>query len=177
VSIAVRVLMIHSGVTMRRMLTEVLDGVPDIDMAGSAPGGRLGVALLSLVNPHVVLLEASPKRMDALGTLAAIRAAAPELPVIMFSPATGTGAAVTLEALNHGADDYVVQPGMHAPGGPIRHLLDEVCPALRRLGAACKTDADRRIDRMLEGLPERHVDASPDAPVGSHGATPPSTRS
>jgi two-component system chemotaxis response regulator CheB len=166
---------------MRRMLMEVLDGTPDIDMVGSAPGGRLGVALLSLVKPDVVLLEASTVRADVLATLTAIRMAAPGLPVIMFSPAAGAGAAVALEALNRGADDYVAQPGTHAPGGPIRYLLDEVCPALRRLGAAGGTGADRRIDRMIEGLPVYHVEvpgeASSEAPVGSRRATPPPARS
>ena len=150
----IRVLVIHRSVTMRRMLTEVFDSTPGIEMAGSVPDGRVGAARISLVTPDVVLLEASAARTDVLETLAAIQKAAPGLPVVLFSPATGPGAAVTLEALDRGADDYVAQPGAHAPGGPIRYLLDEVCPALRRLGTVGGTGADRQID-----------------------ATPPSTRS
>jgi two-component system chemotaxis response regulator CheB len=177
----IRVLVIHRSVTMRRMLTEVLDSTPGIEMAGSVPDGRVGVAQISLVKPDVVLLEAGAARTDVLDALAAIRRVAAGLPVVMFSPATGPGAAVTLEALNRGADGYVAQPGAHAPGGPIRYLLDEVCPALRRLGAACGAGADRRLDRMVEGLRVHGVDATGDAPtdtpVGSRNPSASSTRS
>jgi two-component system chemotaxis response regulator CheB len=173
----IRVLVIHRSVTMRRMLTEVLDSTPGIEMAGSVPDGRVGVSQISLVKPDVVLLEAGAARTDVLDALAAIRRVAAGLPVILFSPATG--AAVTLEALNCGADDYVAQPGAHAPGGPIRYLLDEVCPAIRRLGAA--GGADRQRDRMVEGLRVHGVDAagdvSPDAPVDSRSAASPPPRS
>ena len=93
-----RVLIVDDSVVVRRLLTSVLSGDPDLEVAGSAPNGRIALAKIPQVNPDLVTLDIAMPEMDGLQTLAAIRKTYPHLPVIMFSVLAERGAAATMDA-------------------------------------------------------------------------------
>ena len=106
----IRVLIVDDAVVVRRLVTEALAGDPDIEVAGTAPNGRIALAKLTQVNPDVVILDVEMPEMDGLQTLVELRKTHPRLPVIMFSTLTRRGATATLDALARGASDYVTKP-------------------------------------------------------------------
>jgi two-component system chemotaxis response regulator CheB len=63
--------------------------------------------------------------MSGVETVAAIRARAPRLPVIMFSAYTEDGAAVTIEALSRGASDFVMKPAQTASADTAMNFIRE----------------------------------------------------
>jgi two-component system chemotaxis response regulator CheB len=65
--------------------------------------------MIPLVNPDVVTLDIEMPEMDGLETLRQIRKLYPDLIVIMFSTLSERGAAITIEALSLGANDYVTK--------------------------------------------------------------------
>ena len=107
---AIRVLIIDDSAVMHSLLKLVLTADPRIEVVAAASDGPAGLAMLSEVNPGLVLLDIEMPGMDDLRVLQSIRASHRTLPVIMCSTLTRRGASITLEALAAGASDYVAKP-------------------------------------------------------------------
>ncbi|MGY6499434.1 MAG: protein-glutamate methylesterase/protein-glutamine glutaminase [Acidimicrobiales bacterium] len=118
-----RVLIADDAVVVRRLVSDVLSAVPTIDVVGTAANGRLALAKIPQVSPDIVILDVEMPDMDGIETLTSIRAEYPRLPVIMFSTLTERGAAITLEALMRGANDYVTKP---ANVGSVSEAMERV---------------------------------------------------
>lgn len=118
-----RILVVDDSVVVRKLVTDVLSSTPELEVAGTAANGRIALAKIPLLQPDLVTLDMEMPELDGLGTLRAIRAAYPRLPVIMFSTLTAKGAVATLDALALGASDYVTKP---ANVGSVTAALDSV---------------------------------------------------
>ncbi|TVR66784.1 MAG: chemotaxis response regulator protein-glutamate methylesterase [Gemmatimonadales bacterium] len=106
----IRALVVDDAVVVRRMVSDVLDEDPGIEVAGVAANGRIALQKVPQVSPDVIILDVEMPVMDGLETLKALGKEYPDLPVIMFSTLTERGAEVTLDALSLGASDYVTKP-------------------------------------------------------------------
>jgi two-component system chemotaxis response regulator CheB len=71
--------------------------------------GSIALQRIPQFNPDVLTLDIEMPEMDGLETLRHLRREYSHLRVIMFSTLTERGAAVTLQALTLGADDYVTK--------------------------------------------------------------------
>ena len=130
----IRVLVVDDSVVIRRLLTDILSQDPEIELAGTAPNGRIALAKLPQLNPDIVTLDIEMPELDGLGTLTELRKTYPKLPVIMFSTLTERGALATLDALARGATDYVAKPasaGSLAAG--IQSVKDQLIPKIKAL--------------------------------------------
>lgn len=105
----IRVMVVDDSSVIRRLVTRALEQDPLLDVVGVASNGALGLQRIPLVDPHVLTLDVEMPDMDGLEMLRCIRRDYPNLRVIMFSTLTERGAAITLEALSLGADDYVTK--------------------------------------------------------------------
>ncbi len=103
----IRVLVVDDSVVIRRLVTHALDEDPLIEVVGTASNGAIALQRIPQLNPDVLTLDVEMPQMDGLEMLRHVRRDFPGLRVIMFSTLTERGAAVTLEALSLGADDYV----------------------------------------------------------------------
>jgi two-component system, chemotaxis family, protein-glutamate methylesterase/glutaminase len=126
---------------------------PALEVAGTAPNGRIALAKLPQINPDLVLLDVEMPEMNGLETLAALRQSYPRLPVIMFSRFTQRGAAVTLEALALGANDYVAMPESTARAAEaVSELREQLILKIKEL---CKRrpGSDRIVGGALPASP------------------------
>lgn len=132
----IRVLVVDDSVVIRRLVSDVLSGDAAIEVAATAPNGRIALAKIPQVNPDLVTLDIEMPEMDGLETLGAIRKTNPRLPVIMFSTLTERGAAVTLDALSMGASDYVTKPAnVGSVAAAMQRVRDELIPKIKALCA------------------------------------------
>jgi two-component system chemotaxis response regulator CheB len=69
----IRVLVVDYSVVIRRLMTDILSQDPEIEVAGTAPNGRIALAKLSQVNPDLVTLDIEMPELDGLGTLPELR--------------------------------------------------------------------------------------------------------
>ncbi len=105
----IRALVVDDSVIIRRLVTHALEEDPAVQVVGSAANGVIALKMIPLVNPDVVTLDIEMPEMDGLETLRHIRKLYPDLIVIMFSTLSERGAAITIEALSLGANDYVTK--------------------------------------------------------------------
>ncbi len=105
----IRVLIVDDSVVIRRVVSQVLEQDPALEVMGVASNGAIALERIPQLNPEVVTLDIEMPEMDGIETLRRIRKAYPKLCVIMFSTLTERGGHHTLEALALGANDYVTK--------------------------------------------------------------------
>lgn len=105
----IRVMVVDDSVVIRRLVTVALEEDPVIEVVGTASNGSIGLQRIPQYNPDVLTLDIEMPEMNGLEMLRRVRREYPNVRVIMFSTLTERGAAVTLDALTLGADDYVAK--------------------------------------------------------------------
>jgi two-component system, chemotaxis family, protein-glutamate methylesterase/glutaminase len=129
----VRVLVVDDSVVIRRLVTHALEQEPLIEVVGAAANGVIALERIPQLNPDVITLDIEMPDMDGLEMLRHVRRSHPNVRVIMFSTLTERGAAITLEALTLGADDYVAKASN--AGSLDRSLVslrEELVPKIRQ---------------------------------------------
>jgi len=105
----IRVLVVDDSVVIRRLVTHALSEDPTLEVVGTATNGAIALERVVQLIPDVITLDIEMPEMDGLGVLRHIRNQEVRPRVVMFSTLTDRGAAMTMEALALGADDYVTK--------------------------------------------------------------------
>ena len=105
----IRVLVVDDSAVSRAIICDQIEAAPGMSVAGRARDGRAALEKVAALHPDVITLDLQMPGMDGLAVLDAVLATNP-IPVIMVSSLTYAGAAVTLDALERGAVDYVPKP-------------------------------------------------------------------
>ncbi len=127
----IRVLIVDDSAVVRRLLTRVLGSHPALEVVGTASDGAMALQRMAQFNPDVVTLDIEMPEMDGLEVLRHLRRDNSNVHVIMFSTLTERGAAMTLDALSLGADDYVTKSANAVSGDtPISALQEVLIPKI-----------------------------------------------
>jgi two-component system chemotaxis response regulator CheB len=158
VAAPIRVLVVDDSVVIRRLISEILDADPNIQVVGTAQNGQVALTKLAELKPDAVTLDIEMPIMDGISCLRELRKTYPRLPVVMFSTLTERGASGTLDALAAGASDYVTKPAnVGSVAESRRNIAEQLVPKLIALTNA------RRPPIRTAPLP------SPIPPVAARG--------
>lgn len=164
----ITVVHVDDSPTVRRVVSEALRGLPDVELGGQAVDGREGLALIDRVRPDAVVLDIEMPVMNGIETMRALHKSHPTLPVIMFSTLTERGARATFDALAAGARDYVTKPsstgGLVESVATIRRELGERLVALCPPKPAAPAVPPARVRALAEHPARRREPAAPVAP-------------
>lgn len=105
----IRVLVVDDSALMRKLISNLLAKDPEIEVIATAIDGCFALTKVEQLKPDVVTLDVDMPRMDGLTALAEM-VSKHRTPVIMLSSLTTRGAALTMQALEKGAVDFVCKP-------------------------------------------------------------------
>ncbi len=105
----IKVLVVDDSVFMRRVISDIINGQPDMRVVATASNGKEALALARNFAPDVITMDVEMPVMDGLQALERIMSDTP-LPVIMLSSLTQSGADATVRALHIGAVDFITKP-------------------------------------------------------------------
>jgi two-component system chemotaxis response regulator CheB len=130
----IRVLVIDDSALMRKMLTQILERDPAIEVVGTAMDGAFGLKKLEELQPDVVTLDLEMPQMDGIEALRHITKRG-TTPVIVVSAHTTQGAMQTFKALQWGAFDFVAKPTENA-SVTIEAIAAELVAKIKAAGAS-----------------------------------------
>lgn len=142
-----RVLVVDDSALVRRVLTDILQSDPALEVVGAASDPYVARAEIKRLNPDVLTLDVEMPRMDGITFLSNLMRLRP-MPVVMVSSLTEQGADVTLNALELGAIDFVTKPKIDVSHGLTEYaaeIIEKVKTASRARVRALQ-DVNSTID-------------------------------
>lgn len=129
----IRVLLVDDSLVARTVLARLIDGRPELEIAGSAPTADQAIVFLSTHEIDIVVLDVEMPGKDGLTALPEILAASHGARVLIVSSAAEAGASATVRALTLGAADTLLKPTAGNFAGEFAHKFVD---ALLRIGHA-----------------------------------------
>lgn len=105
----IKVLVVDDSFFMRKMISEILNADPNIEVIDTANNGLEALTKLKTSSPDVITLDLEMPKLPGLSTLHEIMKVKPT-PVVMVSAHTKEGAKITLDCLSSGAVSVVLKP-------------------------------------------------------------------
>ncbi|MFP4154420.1 MAG: chemotaxis response regulator protein-glutamate methylesterase [Halothiobacillaceae bacterium] len=130
----IRVLVVDDSALIRRLLTEIINSHPDLEVVGVAPDPIVARQMIKELDPDVLTLDVEMPRMDGISFLEKLMRLRP-MPVVMVSSLTERDSDVTFQALELGAIDYVTKPKVGITDG-MRDYSDTIAEKIRVAAAA-----------------------------------------
>lgn len=146
----IKVLIIDDSALVRKLLSEVLDNDPQIQVVGSAPDPIIAIRKIKSLKPDVITLDVEMPKMDGLTFLEKLMKLHP-MPVLMFSSLTQRGAEATMKALSLGAIDFVAKPKIR-----LTESMEELRSDLVMKVKAAATAKLKKAVAPVMNVPPRH---------------------
>lgn len=106
----ISVLVCDDSALMRNVISRVIDNTPGMKVIDKAMNGQFLINKLEYTKPDVIILDIEMPVMTGIEYLRYRKEHGPDIPVIILSSIAEKGAAVTMEALELGACDFITKP-------------------------------------------------------------------
>ncbi len=160
-----KVLIVDDSVFMRTVIRDMLQKDPSLEIVGTASNGIEALEKIKTLKPDLITLDIEMPRMNGLEVLRELRNASWHPKTLMFSSLTSEGAEMTTEAINLGADDFMLKP-KDAP--QLRLIAKELIATIHHLTSASPSPLkEPRIIKQKEVNVDRVV------LIGSSAGGPP----
>ena len=126
-----RVLVVDDTAIFRRVITEALQRVPGVEVAGTANNGKLALSRIAALQPDLVTLDIEMPEMNGIEVLEAMRSGSVKTGAIMVSSLTSRGGQLTVRALELGAFDFITKPERGDAEQNIALVRDGLVPIIR----------------------------------------------
>ena len=106
----IRILVADGSAVARREISQMLSSDSELEVVAIAPTGHIALEKAEQLRPEVMVLELTLPDMKGMDVLKAVRLQFPRLPVLIFSALAESTGNITMDALAHGASDYITKP-------------------------------------------------------------------
>jgi two-component system chemotaxis response regulator CheB len=126
-----RVLVVDDTILYRKIVSDVLATIPDVEVVGSAHNGKAAISKLSSLKPDLLTLDIEMPEMNGIEVLKHLQEHAPQIGAIMLSTLTHEGGAMTMKALELGAFDFIPKPQSGTMEENRRKIESAITPMIR----------------------------------------------
>jgi len=105
-----RVMVVDDTVVYRKIVSDVLTELPNVEVVGTAHNGKAALLKLKTLKPDLLTLDIEMPELSGIEVLQRLQAEAPEVGAIMLSTLTQQGGVMTMRALELGAFDFIPKP-------------------------------------------------------------------
>lgn len=129
-----RVLVVDDTAVFRRLVTSSLEGVPGVEVVGTAANGKLALARSAELRPDLITLDIEMPEMNGIEVLEHLKPAGLNPGVVVLSSVTRKGGQLTMRALELGAFDFITKPEGKAAdsSAALRASLTRIIQAFER---------------------------------------------
>ena len=125
-----KVLVVDDTIFYRKLLSNIIEEIPDIDLMGVASNGKIALQKIELSPPDLVLMDVAMPVMDGLEALEKIKANHFGVDVVMVSGVDKQAAGMTVKALEIGALDFISKPRAASPDAAVEELKAALIPLI-----------------------------------------------
>ena len=150
-----RVLIVDDSTFMRKVLQDIINADPQLEVVGQGADGRDGVALAESLRPDVITMDINMPHLDGLQATELIMSQNPR-PIVIVSSESRDGTTSTLKALDLGAVDFVTKP----TSGIDLDMKSVAEDLTRKVKTAAKVRVVRTATRSALPMPRAPLSAS-----------------
>lgn len=129
----IKILIVDDTATYRKIMTRVIEEIPNAEPIGTAPSGGIALDKLDFLEPDLILLDVMMPEMDGVETLQRIKEKRPNIEIVMISAFDMANAIATIESLEHGALDFIAKPVVKDMHEGIVQLKEKLEPLIQLL--------------------------------------------
>jgi len=152
-----KALVVDDSALYRKILSDLVSELPDVELLGTAPNGRIAMEKIERSAPDFITLDFEMPEMDGLEVLRKLKAASSPVKAIMVSAHTKAGASVTMQALEMGAYDFITKPDTSS----LVESKAELSSQLKGLVGALQARSRFRLDLSSSPKPAAPRPAAP----------------
>jgi two-component system chemotaxis response regulator CheB len=105
-----KVLIVDDTIVYRKIVSDVLSGLPDVEVVGFAHNGKAAITKIVSLKPDLLTLDIEMPEMNGLEVLEYIKEKGLDVGAVMLSTLTHEGGELTMKALDLGAFDFILKP-------------------------------------------------------------------
>ncbi len=105
-----RVLVVDDTIVYRKAISDIIEEIPGVELAGVAHNGKIALAKIATLKPDILTLDIEMPQMNGIEVLAEIQKSNLGVGAIMVSTLTDEGSDMTMRALELGAFDFILKP-------------------------------------------------------------------
>ena len=126
-----RVMVVDDTVLYRKIISDALAPLADVEVVGSAHNGKAAISKLATLKPDLLTLDIEMPEMNGIEVLAHIQQHAPHIGAVMLSTLTHEGGAMTMKALELGAFDFIPKPQSGSMAENRKKIESAIAPIIR----------------------------------------------
>ena len=126
-----KVLVVDDSIFYRKIISDALSELPEVSVVGSAANGRIAVHRIKTLKPDLLTLDIEMPEMNGIEVLEWMQENAPDVGAIVLSSFTKKGSRMTVNALQHGAFDFIEKADSGNMEENIKIIREMIRPMLK----------------------------------------------
>lgn len=158
-----RVMVVDDTILYRKVVSDVLATIPDVEVVGTASSGKIAISRLPVLKPDFITLDIEMPDLNGIEVLKYLQKNMPEVGAVMLSTLTQEGSDMTIRALELGAFDFIPKPQSGTLQENTKFILDSLTPMVKAFKRQLEIKA---ILGRKPGTARSTVSAAPSSALG-----------